>query len=76
MLEQIPAAGRGASFLDSLDKTGLILQHSVDSFLDDLLGLFTGAGREIAEASLFFRRKMHFHLFKIKSDGEECQMIE
>lgn len=39
MFEQFATSRRGASFLDSLDKPSVILEHAIHSFLDKLRGI-------------------------------------
>ena len=66
MVQQFAAAGTSTSFLNGIDEGSLVVQHSVDCFLDQLRGVFASAGSELLEASFFVRREMDFHATRLE----------
>ncbi len=53
MIEQFATAGCGATHLDSLDEVGVIFEHSVNGFLDELRWILARAGRNLSQPDFF-----------------------
>jgi hypothetical protein len=55
MFEQLAAAGGGAAFLDGLDEPGIVFEHPVNGFLNELRGISAGARGEVLEPGFLLR---------------------
>jgi hypothetical protein len=55
MFEQLAATGRGAAFFDRLDEPGVVFQHAVHGFRNELRGLSAGTRGDVLEPRLLFR---------------------
>jgi hypothetical protein len=55
MFQQIATASSGAAFFGGFNKTSVIFKHPVNSFFDELGGVFAGASGEVPKADFLIR---------------------
>ena len=55
VFKQFTAASGSATFLDGLDKPGIVFQHAVDGFLDHLRGWLATTNGDFLKPGLFLR---------------------
>jgi len=61
MFEQLATAGRGPALFDGFDEPGVVFQHPVHGFHDELCGLSAGSVGKVLEPGFLLGWQSDFH---------------
>ena len=72
-LDEITAINGGESFPDGGEELSVILQQSINGFLNQLRRVLAGSRGELVKLRFLLRRQMNFHDRQFKAGPGRCQ---